>query len=131
MAAEGVEGRTFHPARCLPRCRSDCHRGPNFTDEQFHALGVSSLARERFKTPTIRNVALTGPYMHDGSLRTLDEVVEFYDRGGNGGVPGRGRGGRRIQPLGLTAEARADLVAFLHALTGTSVEGLPASTASR
>ena len=112
---------------------SDCHRGANFTDEQLHALGVSPTSPGRFKTPTLRNVALSAPYMHDGSLRTLEEVVDFYDRGGNGGAgaQGRGRGGRRIRPLGLSGEERADLVDFLRALTGASVEGLPARSASR
>ena len=111
---------------------SDCHRGANFTDEQFHDLGVSAAAPGRFKTPTLRDVALTAPYMHDGSLRTLEEVVAFYDRGGNGGGNGQGRGGgRRIRPIGLSAEERADLVAFLRALTGTAVEALPARTTPR
>ena len=110
----------------------DCHGGANFTDEQFHALGVSAATPGRFKTPTLRDVALTAPYMHDGSLRTLEEVVEFYDRGGNGGARGQGRGGgRRIRPIGLSAQERAELVAFLRALTGTPVEGLPARSASR
>jgi cytochrome c peroxidase len=114
---------------------SNCHRGSNFTDEQFHALGVSPSQPGAFKTPTLRNVALTGPYMHDGSLRTLEQVVEFYDRGGNDPAAaqgqGRGRGGRRIRPLGLTSDERADLVAFLRALTGPSVEALPSRSASR
>lgn len=111
---------------------SDCHRGANLTDEQFHDLGVSAAAPGRFKTPTLRDVALTAPYMHDGSLRTLEEVVAFYDRGGNGNGFARGRGGgRRIRPIGLSAEEQADLVAFLRALTGTPVEALLARTATR
>jgi cytochrome c peroxidase len=130
LSAPALRGRAlfFGRADC-----SDCHSGPNFTDEQFHAIGVSPSQAGRFKTPTLRDVALTGPYMHDGSLRTLEEVVDFYDRGGNGGAAGqgRGRGGRRIRPLGLTAQERADLVAFLRALTGTAVEALPLRAASR
>jgi cytochrome c peroxidase len=118
-AAQRGRALFFGRANC-----SDCHSGPNFTDEQFHVLGVSGAA-ERFKTPTLRDVALTGPYMHDGSLRSLEDVVEFYDRGGNGVGAGQGRargGGRRIRPLGLTPEERTELVAFLRALTGTVVE---------
>src|SRR5262249_54983347 len=91
-----------------------CHAGFNFTDERFHTLGAdykgadSDLGqfhvtqqdrdKRKFKTPTLREVALTAPYMHDGRLKTLEEVVEFYDRGGldrerygcapNAGIPG-------------------------------------------
>jgi len=67
---------------------------------------------KRFKTPTLRNVALTAPYMHDGRYATLEEVVAHYDRGGDG-VPGQ-----EIRPLGLSDRERAELVAFLRALTG-------------
>lgn len=70
--------------------------------------------RWRFVTPSLRNVALTRPYMHDGSLGTLTEVVDFYD---GGGVPNPLQD-ERIQPLGLSEQERADLVAFLQALTG-------------
>jgi cytochrome c peroxidase len=79
----------------------------------------------RFRPPTLRNVAITAPYMHDGSLKTLDEVIRFYERGGrqiNGG-PNAGDG--RLSPLknGLVAgfeisdAERADLIRFLEALT--------------
>lgn len=78
-----------------------CHSGDQFTDEQFHNTGVAWSGGElrdegragvtgkryhkgAFKTPTLREVALTAPYMHDGSIGTLEEVVEFYDRGGTG-----------------------------------------------
>lgn len=67
----------------------------------------------RFKTPTLRNIAVTGPYMHDGSLKTLEEVVEFYDKGGV--INPRLDGG--IFPLKLTEQEEADLLAFLRALT--------------
>lgn len=90
-----------------------------------------------FKTPGLRNVELTGPYMHDGSMSTLEQVVEFYNRGGNrrGPLTGDSTGfdhsptwGNNpsnldvdIQPLGLTAQEQADLVAFLKALTDERV----------
>ena len=67
----------------------------------------------RFKTPTLRNIAVTGPYMHDGSLKTLEEVVEFYDEGGVANP--RLDGG--IFPLKFTDQEEADLLAFLRALT--------------
>lgn len=70
--------------------------------------------RWHYKTPTLRNVALTAPYMHDGSLLTLADVVDFYDRGG---VPNPLLD-PRIRPLGLSAREKADLLAFLEALTG-------------
>jgi cytochrome c peroxidase len=74
----------------------------------------------KYKTPTLRNVALTAPYMHDGSLKTLEEVVRFYNKGGH---PDRGLD-PAIHPLGLKdAEIRA-LVAFLESLTGDNVEAL-------
>jgi cytochrome c peroxidase len=105
-----------------------CHAGANFTDERFHNTGVgwgkqpADLGRHRvtgrdedrgkFKTPTLRGVALTAPYMHDGSLATLREVVEFYNRGG-GTNPHRDA---LLAPLGLSPEEVQDLVAFLQAL---------------
>jgi cytochrome c peroxidase len=105
-----------------------CHSGANFTDEQFHNTGVSwgkepldlgrfaitkrDADRGKFKTPTLRGVSKTGPYMHDGSFKTLDEVVEFYNRGG-GDNPHRDDA---LKPLELTKEEMLDLVAFLKAL---------------
>ena len=84
-----------------------------------------------FKVPTLRNVALTGPYFHSGSKGTLEQVVEFYNRGGDRRGPngndttGIGANASNldpdIQPLGLTEAERADLVAFLRALTDERV----------
>jgi cytochrome c peroxidase len=67
-----------------------------------------------FKTPTLRDVARRGPYMHDGSQQTLAEVVAFYDRSG---VKNRWLS-TDMKPLGLTADEQADLVEFMQALTG-------------
>ena len=117
-----------------------CHLGPTFTDERFHNTGVAwrdgmlsdsgryvVSGREEhlgaFKTPTLREVALTAPYMHDGSLATLEEVIEFYDRGGNGNPyldP-------EIRPLGLTADEKEALLAFLRELSGEVREGMSRS----
>ncbi len=105
-----------------------CHVGANFSDEKFHNTGVSwgkepldlgrftvtheNADRGRFKTPTLRGVALTAPYMHDGSLKTLQEVVEFYSRGcrANPNLD------PMIQPLNLSKDEIDDLIAFLKSL---------------
>jgi cytochrome c peroxidase len=112
------------------RCRT-CHGGPMFSDQGFHNIGVGmdrrdpDIGREavtknpkdrgRFKTPTLRNVALTWPYMHDGSVRTLARVVELYDAGGvkNPTLD------ILITALELTDDEQKDLVAFMEALTGS------------
>lgn len=74
----------------------------------------------KFRTPTLRNVAITAPYMHDGSLATLEDVLSFYNSGG-GGAPDIDP---RIKPLGLDDEEVAALVAFLKSLTGSNVAAL-------
>jgi len=78
--------------------------------------------RWKYKTPGLRNVALTAPYMHNGAFGTLREVVEFYDAGG---VPNEGLS-PLIRPLGLDAQEKDDLVAFLESLTGSNVDTLVA-----
>jgi cytochrome c peroxidase len=88
------------------------------------SLGRYAVSRDlteigAFKTPTLRNIDITAPYMHDGSLQTLEEVVEFYNNGGrvkdSDPVPELLSGG--IRPLNLTEDQQADLVAFMRALT--------------
>ena len=76
--------------------------------------------RWKYRTPSLRNVALTAPYMHDGSLPTLARVIDYYDRGG---TPHPGQDPRLV-PLGLSADERAALVRFLEALTGSNVAAL-------
>ncbi len=111
------------------RCAA-CHAGFNFTDEGFHNIGVGMDAEKpdlgrftvtrveahkgAFKTPTLRDVAPRPPYMHDGSLKSLADVVALYNRGG---MPNPWLS-VTIQPLSLTAAEQQDLVAFLEALTG-------------
>lgn len=106
-----------------------CHVGPNFSDESFHNTGIGSVAGSplpgrlavtgesadlgRFKTPTLRALTLTAPYMHDGSLATLEEVVEFYRRGANANA----NLDSRLHPIDLTERESAGLVAFLEALS--------------
>lgn len=105
-----------------------CHGGPNFADDRFHNTGVSwgkmppdlgrfevtkaDADRGRFKTPTLRGVSLTAPYMHDGSLKTLDDVVEFYDKGGTPNPHLH----PDVKPLKLSDKEKKALVAFLKAL---------------
>ena len=111
-----------------------CHSGFNFTDESYHNLGVGMDAakpdlgryevtkldvdRGAFKTPTLRNVTQTAPYMHDGSETTLRDVVVFYDVGGRQN-PWLSK---EIRPLGLSDAEVDDLVAFLESLTGPITE---------
>jgi len=107
-----------------------CHAGFNFTDESYHNLGVGMAASEpdlgryevtkadvdrgAFKTPTLREIAVTSPYMHDGSVPTLVSVIELYDRGGESNR----WLSKEMRPLGLSEGEKADLLAFLHALSG-------------
>lgn len=111
------------------RC-SNCHNGPSFTDGSFQDIGTakdddigrgrlfpsSQKLRYTFKTPTLRNVAQRAPYMHDGSVATLEEVIELYDKGGID-RPSRSPS---IRPLLLTATDKADLIAFLQTLSASS-----------
>jgi cytochrome c peroxidase len=115
----GEQGDCFH-----------CHNGFNFTDEALHNTGVNlknvdiGLARitgkktdeGKFKTPTLRNIALTAPYMHDGSIPSLEAVLEHYNSGGkdNDNVD------VLMRPLGLSKTDIADLIAFLKSLTDTA-----------
>ena len=113
--------------RAKGRCVT-CHIGPNFTDEKLHNTGVAwngerftdlGAGGGDFKTPTLREVARTAPYMHDGSLATLEDVVDFYDRGGN-----RNAGlAAEMQSLNLTIDEKRALVSFLRSLSGDVISG--------
>jgi cytochrome c peroxidase len=94
-----------------------CHLGPNLTDEKRHDTGIGGGA---FKTPSLREAARTPPYMHDGSLATLEDVLEFYDKGGKESPTLD----TEMHPLKLTAEEKAALKALLQALNGTVRDGL-------
>jgi len=130
MSASAARGfNLFHgKANC-----AICHDGFNFSNSDFHNIGVGMLAKEpnlgrfaqtkdpkhtgAFKTPTLRNLRYTAPYMHDGSEPNLDTVVEYYNKGG---TPNPHLDGR-MKPLGLTAQEKKDLVAFMDALNGDPV----------
>ena len=116
-------------ARCIL-----CHNDSNFTDNQFHNLGVPQVGpmkedlgryyvtrrpedKGAFKTPTLRSIVETAPYMHDGAFKTLEEVVEFFDQGG-------GKNSNLsplMKPLGLTKEEKTNIIAFLKALKGEEI----------
>ena len=106
---------------------ANCHDGPNFTDDSFHNIGVSPVSIDRgranipgseelvgaFKTPGLRNIVFSAPYMHDGSESTLEDVINYYNKGGTH----KKSLSSLIKPLNLNSIEIADLVAFLGALT--------------
>ncbi len=129
MSESAIRGRKIFfsaSANCAA-----CHVGVNFTDEKYHNLGVGmeaekpDLGREAttgnaadrgaFKT-TLRNVALTAPYMHDGSQKTLEEVVDWYAKGGH---PNPNLSDKIKKFDATTAQDKADLVEFMKSLTGS------------
>jgi cytochrome c peroxidase len=131
MGASAVRGMALFrgKARCIV-----CHNGSNFTDNQFHNLGVPQVGPTKedlgryyvtkaekdkgaFKTPTLRSVMETAPYMHDGVFKTIEEVVDFLNKGG-GQNPNLSP---RMKVLNLTPEEKTDLLAFLKALTGEAI----------
>lgn len=126
LSEEQIQGmRVFKKSSC-----DNCHAGFNFTDDRFQNIGIGmdkpepDLGRyvitknERdwgaFKAPTLRESANTAPYMHDGSLQTLEEVVDYYDKGG---IPNKNLH-PLIKPLHLTDEEKKALVSFLKSLSG-------------
>jgi cytochrome c peroxidase len=130
-----VDSSLLAKAKCTA-----CHAGSNFSDENFHNLGVgydeklgkfadigrweisspgakNYTEKGAFKTPTIRDITRTAPYMHDGSEKTLEQIVEYYNKGGNKNPALDAN----MVPLNLTDTEKADLVAFMKALNGESV----------
>jgi cytochrome c peroxidase len=105
---------------------SSCHEGWNFTNDGFQDIGLPSddvgrgkfmpnviKMQHAFKTPGLREISRRSPYMHDGSLATLEKVVEHYDKGG----VDRPSRSDLMKPLGLTPQEKSDLVTFLQTLT--------------
>ena len=132
MSGSAVNGMNlfFGKAKC-----SICHNGPALTDSGFHNIGVKqhgplkkdlgryNVTKEdfdkgAFKTPGLRSVTLTAPYMHDGSEATLENVIEFYNRGGDV----KKNLSPFITPLELTTQEKKDLVEFLKALEGEPIK---------
>jgi cytochrome c peroxidase len=133
MSPEQVRGMAvfFDKAKC-----DKCHEGPNFTLNAYANLGIGSDKPEPdvgrfavtkdprdwgvFKTPTLREIEHTAPYMHDGSLKTLEDVVEFYNKGG---IANKNLD-PNIKRLNLTDAEKRELVAFLKALSGEGWQGI-------
>lgn len=128
MSQSAINGMNlyFSKAKC-----SICHNGPAFTDSNFHNIGVKPAGplkedlgrfnvtkdpadKGAFKTPGLRHISRSAPYMHNGSEKTLMDVIEFYDRGGDS----KENLSPFITPLGLTDSEKKDLVEFLKALEG-------------
>lgn len=129
MSESAVRGMALFNDAQRANCVT-CHAGFNFTDESYHNLGVGmdkpfsdtgrftvtkdEVDRGAFRTPTLRNITQTAPYMHDGSEATLQDVIALYDRGGK---PNPNLS-KEIRPLHLSDQDKVDLLAFLEALTG-------------
>ena len=131
MSASAINGMKlfFGKAKCVI-----CHNGSAFTDSRFHNIGVKqhgplkedlgryNVTKEgfdkgAFKTPGLRHISRSAPYMHDGSEATLEDVIEFYDRGGD---VEKNRSAF-ITPLELSSQEKKDLVEFLKALEGEPI----------
>lgn len=111
----------------------DCHKGPDFTDDQFKNIGLFDgyalkdsgrylITKKKedlgkFKTPGLRNIALTAPYMHNGMFQTLEEVIEYYNNPGAFVLNPINMDSTMGVPIGLNKQEKADLLAFLKTLT--------------
>lgn len=134
MSPSAVRGMDLFNGKA--NCKT-CHAGFNFTDESYHNLGVgmdkpnpdlgrfevtkAETEKGAFKTPTLRNITETAPYMHDGSEPTLRATVEFYNKGG---VKNEWLA-EEIKPLNLTDQEIGDIVAFMQSLTGEITNAVP------
>jgi len=131
MSASAERGRQLFVSdktKCF-----DCHNGPDFTNDDFKNIGLYdgiNLTDEgrytitknkddigKFKTPGLRNIAVTAPYMHNGMFKTLEAVIDYYDQPDQFVKTSINRDSLLRQPLGLSAAEKADLKAFLEALT--------------
>jgi cytochrome c peroxidase len=129
MSPAAIEGYALFNDEKRANCAA-CHSGANFSDSDFHNTGIGADEPGRsavthnpkdmgsFKTPTLRNIKSTGPYMHDGSRKTLIEAIDLYDEGGikNPNLD------EKIKPLKLTEIEEAELGYFLQALNGDPVK---------
>lgn len=130
MTVQQIRGREIfrEKGKCF-----ECHYTPDFTGDEFRNIGLFNgkeyndsgrydVTRNpedigKFKVPGLRNVAMTAPYMHDGSMKTLREVIDYYDQPHTLVPDALTRDSLLRQPLNLTEQEKQDLEAFLHALT--------------
>ncbi|MDC3332682.1 hypothetical protein OAV62_00410 [bacterium] len=131
MSPEAIRGMRLFEGKA--EC-TQCHDGSNFTDDSFHNLGLGISDEGRgailndktltgsFKTPGLRNIVFSAPYMHDGSEPTLEAVINLYNRGGGSGD----NKSKLLKPLGLSDQDVFDLIAFMGALTDPVVIARPA-----
>lgn len=141
MSPEAIRGRILFVGKA--NC-ANCHSGEDFTADRFKNIGLYDGKRfsdtgrfnitkdsthiGHFKVPGLRNVALTAPYMHDGSFKTLREVINYYNRPDDLVKNGLNRDLSLSTPLGLTESEMADIEAFLYALTDDRFTKNEAST---
>lgn len=134
MSPSQIRGRELfmEKGKCF-----DCHFGPDFTGDEFRNIGLydavtltdmgrydftkDSADIGKFKTPGLRNVELTAPYMHNGMFKTLEEVIDYYDNPYKFIQNPIGIDSLMIEPLNLTPEEKTDLVNFLRSLTEESI----------
>ena len=129
MSKEAIKG--FEVFKGKANCVA-CHDGFNFSDNGFHNIGLRDMddpgrfaikpikvLKGAFKTPTLRDVALTAPYMHNGAYNTLEEVVDHYNAGG---FENAGTLDPNMKPLKLSKKEKKQLVEFMKALTGDPIE---------
>jgi cytochrome c peroxidase len=135
LDASAIRGYNLFTNENKTNCLS-CHNGANFTDNQFHSNGISKTTKNlgradrtgnsvdigKFRTASLRNAAVSFPYMHDGSIATLKDVIERYRKGGDG----RANQDPRIRPLDLTDAEVDDIIAFIKSLTDTKFLQNPA-----
>ncbi|MED0670951.1 cytochrome-c peroxidase [Aneurinibacillus aneurinilyticus] len=122
LTEQQIEGMKLFAGKA--NCMS-CHAGPTLSDQSFHNIGIEGddgrygvtkqeADKGKFRTPALRGIAHTAPYMHDGSIKTLREVIEYYNKGG-GAHPNKDP---LMQPINLNDQEIDALVAFLEALSG-------------
>lgn len=130
LTAQQIRGRDvfMEKGKCF-----DCHFTPDFTADEFRSIGLFNGKKYndsgrymathnpddigKFKVPGLRNVAMTAPYMHDGSMKTLREVIDYYDQPQDLIPDALSRDSLLSSPLNLTEQEKQDLEAFLHSLT--------------
>lgn len=143
-----AQRRGFEVFRSAQTRCFECHAWPTFTHNTFHVLGVPDTdpaspdlgqsettnapdSERAFRTPGLRNVALSAPYMHNGAFATLEEVVDFYARGGGSAFGVDVIPDEKVRGFTLTDQQTSDLIQFLYALTDEPADRSPSLSASQ